>query len=390
MDISMYSIFMSILWGNIFILILLVCRRSTKLVLSVGVFPLLLLISGSALRCFFPLDFPIFTRVISNDDLLARINTFLKSSIPTTRLTIMHLLGILWITVFMFLTMKFFIRFRRYLKKINSYIETDSPQIVRISETVAKDFGIRGLRVYQTNNTRVPLIVGLLKPRIILPVMDYTDKELEFIFIHELTHWKNHDLWVKLLVEVISDFFWWNPLMCLLKRDLTQTLEIKCDLSVVGDKDTELRYEYLETIKRIIAFKPSHHEKATFPYTVSELSGSDEHELIQRTKVVLNYKCNPFAYKAVFGTVLCLMMFLFVLSYGFIIQPTYDAPNSEIANGNYVESTPENTYICKESDGTFWVYFDGEVMEQIDPDSVEMMVGSGFIVKEKFGGSKNE
>lgn len=221
----MYSIFMSILWSNIFILILLVCRRSTKLVLSVGVFPLLLLISGSALRCFFPLDFPIFTRVISNDDLLARINTFLKSSIPTTRLTIMHLLGILWITVFMFLTMKFFIRFRR---------------------------------------------------------------------------------------------------------------------------------------------------------------------LIQRTKVVLNYKCNPFAYKAVFGTVLCLMMFLFVLSYGFIIQPSYDAPNSEIANGNYVESTPDNTYIYKESDGTFWIHFGGELMEQIDPDSVEMMVDSGFIVKEKFGGSKNE
>lgn len=389
MDVSLYSLLMSILWSSIFILLLFVCRRSNRFILYIGVVPLVLLISGSILRCFFPFDFPIFTKVIPNDGLLARINFFLKKPFNATQITPLLLLGGVWITVFVVLFTRFLAGYKQYIKKIDSYVEIDSPQIIKISETIAKAFKTRGLRIYQTSNTRVPLIVGFLKPRILLPVFDYSDTDFKYIFTHELTHWKNHDLWVKLLIEVISDFFWWNPLVYLLKRDLSQTLEIKCDLSVVGSKNTEQRYEYLETIKKTIRFNPSYNEISTFPYTISELSGVNECEVIQRTKIILDYKAKPFLSKVMLGAVVGVAVILFVFSYSFIFQPSYEAPENEITGSGHTEMTPNNTYIYKEANGILWLYFDGKKTKQINSDIAEMMVESGFVVK-KDGGNINE
>lgn len=380
MNFSLYSLLMAILWSSAFILLLFICRRNSKLLLRLGTVPFLLLIAGSVLRCFLPMEFPPFTKVISNRGLLfADVNLFLKEPIGGTSVSPLLLFVIVWITVFLILLIRFFVGYLCYMKKINSYEEIDDLIIVKISEKIAGILKIRCPQIYQTSGTQIPLIIGFFKPRLILPTYAYSETDYEYICAHELSHWKNGDLWVKLLLEVFSDFFWWNPMVFLLKRALAQTLEIKCDLSVIGNKPLDERSAYLETIKKTIRYSPTNEEKTVLPYTVSEFSTTDKNELIQRTDIILNYKTNPAVARSTITAAAGTMLALFILSYAFIIQPSYDPP--EITEGGNVEFTPETTYLIKKEDGSFWLYIDGKG-GIIDSDLAMMMLEDGFALKD--------
>ena len=57
----------------------------------------------------------------------------------------------------------------------------------------------------------------------------YSDQELYCALLHELFHFYHRDAWIKLLVQLLCSLLWWNPLMYLFQRDVTQTLELHCD-----------------------------------------------------------------------------------------------------------------------------------------------------------------
>ena len=42
-----------------------------------------------------------------------------------------------------------------------------------------------------------PMLIGFFRPRIILPVGEWEDKELSYIFVHELVHYKQRDMFYK-------------------------------------------------------------------------------------------------------------------------------------------------------------------------------------------------
>ena len=42
-----------------------------------------------------------------------------------------------------------------------------------------------------------PMLVGLLRPQLILPELELSQEELEGVLSHELTHWRHRDLWIK-------------------------------------------------------------------------------------------------------------------------------------------------------------------------------------------------
>ena len=88
----------------------------------------------------------------------------------------------------------------------------------------------------------------MFRKKILLPRIDYSEEELLYILLHEYIHFANRDIFVKLLVSLFCMIFWWDPVAHLLKQDLEQTLEIKCDLSVAKCLNMEERACYLRTI----------------------------------------------------------------------------------------------------------------------------------------------
>ncbi|HEY0256405.1 MAG TPA: M56 family metallopeptidase [Candidatus Methylacidiphilales bacterium] len=78
-----------------------------------------------------------------------------------------------------------------------------------------------------------PMIVGWLRPRIILPASftaRLSSTEITRIFVHELSHFKSADVLALWLAAVVRVVHWYNPLAYVLGRQLRARQEEACDV----------------------------------------------------------------------------------------------------------------------------------------------------------------
>ena len=116
-------------------------------------------------------------------------------------------------------------------------------------EAAARSLGLRRTPALLVSGyVKSPMVIGLLRPRLVLPEEDYGPRELRFILRHELTHYRRGDLWFKLLLLIANGVHWFNPLSYLLVREAATDLELTCDDAVVAGADRETRRAYSETL----------------------------------------------------------------------------------------------------------------------------------------------
>lgn len=89
-----------------------------------------------------------------------------------------------------------------------------------------------------------PMLCGLFRPRLILPARPVNPADAPFIFRHELTHYRRHDLALKLALVCVRAMHWFNPLIWLLARTVGEDIELACDQTVTRGLDTAGRRAY--------------------------------------------------------------------------------------------------------------------------------------------------
>lgn len=176
---------------------------------------------------------------------------------PSFSLTVeaMKLLAVLWaIGAAALLTYKLttYIRFRhRLLRCCGGRVSPEAEAVFRACQT---ELGIRGrVRLLCAPHIQTPLVIGLLRPTVILPGNDFSGEELRYIFLHELTHVKHHDLWIRAAALAALDIHWYNPVAYLLARHIQTISEQSCDEWVAGSLTHRERYAYGKTILKVAA-----------------------------------------------------------------------------------------------------------------------------------------
>ena len=94
-----------------------------------------------------------------------------------------------------------------------------------------------------------------LRPAIVLPRGVEADR-LEDILSHELTHAKRHDLLYKWLAAAVTSLHWFNPLMAVVRRQISHACELACDEAVTRTMDGSARRHYGETLLALAARPP--------------------------------------------------------------------------------------------------------------------------------------
>ena len=107
----------------------------------------------------------------------------------------------------------------------------------------------QNVMVKQTYTIATPIICGVLRPVILLPVKDYSREELDVIFAHELMHCKHKDILWKQLCAFSRIVFWWNPLIKRFVFDVDSWNESYCDQAVT--KVLKDKKEYFTTVCRL-------------------------------------------------------------------------------------------------------------------------------------------
>ena len=99
-----------------------------------------------------------------------------------------------------------------------------------------------------------PMLVGLVRPRILLPNQDIlSQEEQEDVLSHELTHWRRKDLWWKWLAMMAVAVHWFNPAAWRLLERLDRDSELSCDWIVVRHWDAARRTRYGALLLRLAA-----------------------------------------------------------------------------------------------------------------------------------------
>lgn len=88
----------------------------------------------------------------------------------------------------------------------------------------------RTLPVRAWKDGQSPMLLGYFKTTLLLPdAFFYSDSELDAVLRHELTHLKSGDLWYKLLMVIVCDIYWFNPIFRLTKSMAFRDVEYVCD-----------------------------------------------------------------------------------------------------------------------------------------------------------------
>ncbi len=102
---------------------------------------------------------------------------------------------------------------------------------------VASMLGIqRIIQLAESEEINTPIVIGYLKPIILIPVGMLTGlsaEQLETIIIHELAHIKRHDFIINLIQSILETVFFFNPFIWYLSHLIRREREYCCDDMVI-------------------------------------------------------------------------------------------------------------------------------------------------------------
>ena len=113
--------------------------------------------------------------------------------------------------------------------------------------------GKRRVSAFRSPLAATPMLVGLLRPSILLPETAVSTRELECILRHELTHLRRRDLLFKWAAVAVTSFHWFNPFMPWLRREIDRCCELSCDEGVIRTMTEGQKQAYGETLLALAA-----------------------------------------------------------------------------------------------------------------------------------------
>ena len=352
------------------------CRRRSILLNLCSVTGIILLYFFCLVRMVVPMEFP-WTIPVSGGGIYNHIYQIIHRKL--FGISVAHLFVGIWLAgIFVFL-LSYFIKYYKAVVYFGRMKPSTDPDVRAAFRKVCGKTESR-IAVIQTPAAEIPCCMGMIQQRILLPDKPYTEQELYYILLHEYNHLHNHDIFLMQLVNILCILFWWNPCIYLLKKDVNQNMEIRCDQMVVKRISKEERADYLAVILK--EFQDTLQGRRTGYVGVAQLLEQHGSGMIERFEKVAGTQKT--ASKK--GTIaLCtIAVFILVISYTWILQPYYEAPHEDYGyeQGETRKVDVEEAYIYKKK-GQYYVHCEqGDLLIE-DKKHLEMLQKSGFEIKEE-------
>ena len=168
----------------------------------------------------------------------------------TNNFNMLEILGYLWLaTTLIIVTYRIFtyIKFKNTIVDLSWNVQDEQIENIYnkllIEMKINKDIVLRF-----SDYTSVPLGIGFVKSYIVLPNINYKEKEAEWILKHELMHYKKNDILYKFLVMAVTSIYWFNPLIYVMNKNINIECELACDEKILHNCDFKERQNYALTL----------------------------------------------------------------------------------------------------------------------------------------------
>lgn len=129
-----------------------------------------------------------------------------------------------------------------------------SPEDGALMDALSQELGCkRRPALYRSGRVHTPMLLGLVRPVVVLPDGEMPEEELALMLRHELTHLRRRDVAYKLLMQMARIVHWFNPLVWWMSREAGQNLELCCDGDVVRGRDGTFRRTYGDILLKTAA-----------------------------------------------------------------------------------------------------------------------------------------
>ena len=136
---------------------------------------------------------------------------------------------------------------RKY-QMIKKYL-TKNQQVVERGDKV---------RILRCEDIKTPFTIGIRKPMIVIPDMEWQPKDLAYVVEHEMTHIRQWDNLIKLLALVMICIHFYNPFAYYILYKWGVVAELCCDAKVLAGKKKEEVNEYGLLVIRMAEDKREH------------------------------------------------------------------------------------------------------------------------------------
>ena len=154
----------------------------------------------------------------------------------------------IWVTGALILLLSssvFYISTKNRLK--SAFIIKDNSTIEKCKEIVGIN---QNIKVYRSGAFNTPIVSGIIKPKIILPIDCDLDNEIELqhIITHELIHIKRFDTVFKMLSIIALSLHWFNPIVWASYLLCSKDMESSCDEKVLKLLGYDMRQSYANSL----------------------------------------------------------------------------------------------------------------------------------------------
>ena len=339
-NVSIFSFFSSIILFNLAAIVIILYRKKTDFIVKHGINLLLLSSLLAVIRLILPIDLHN-AKIINIHHIYQPIKKILFFKIGN-RLFVYQLLLLVWGIGTLSLLFYYLCSSLFEIYKLNHLKYISSPDI----EALYSNYTNIKIVIKVSSEIDVPLVWGFFKCHIYFPNYDLSSDEWKFILDHEALHIKLHDTFIKIFLLFLTALFWWNPIMYILRKDIDQMLELRCDGILTQDYSIEMQNKYLETILSILKHKTPPNSKSHL--TASFVNRSAYSLTRQRFEIILSTNRLNKAKALLYYSISFL---LFVSSYFIILQPATKTTTEQ--GPTLILHTSENNYELY-IDGTFY------------------------------------
>lgn len=370
MKISMYSIVSSVIVTSVFLSVLCLWRKRYNFkelsdVRFAGIAYLLCI-----LRLLLPIDFS-FTKGLDFEGIFTDIWKF----IFTDRLilfqayrSIADIIAYAVVAVAIIKLFHFLLLYTGEMRKLKRLPALVSAQKDRVMRQIATSHGesYADCTVCCSGMIHMPFTAGILKSRIILPAVEFSDQELYFILLHEMTHIRKYDLVKKFLLQILFCVLWWVPSHSTAVRDLEQIIEIRCDKTATRRMSTQDTASYMSTILHCLGRISHDKEKhSTLAFALTENQKAIRERFLLMTSDKNKKKIHP----ATFLIVLCILG-----SYLFVPFPYY-------TNGLDRFKPTSEAYLIWHNGNYYFIDTNQNIKQIIPEHHAEKLMEEGIIIK---------
>lgn len=168
---------------------------------------------------------------------------------------------------------------------------------------------------------------------------------------HELQHYKNHDLWIKMFLEGVVTLYWWNPIAYVIRKYMYNMLELRNDFKITEKSNEEEKIDYANTLLEAAKFK----QKRRYGLGIS----SNESFLKYRIYSICEHRSSK-------RSVFIILLTIFTVISSFLI---FEPISEEMPEGTF-STEQDELYIIHDQQG-YHIISEGQDVGVVDkvPDS---------------------